>query len=60
MRGFGSEGVNTSIGHGLSRTGMRFPISDSIARRSFNSSMQQKLTASPPSPARPVRPMRWM
>jgi len=58
--GLGSEGVKTSIGQGLSRVGMRFPVSDSMAPRYLTSSTQQKLMASPLIPARPVRPMRWM
>ena len=50
--------VKTSMGHALSSLGMDFPISFSIPFRSFASSMQQKLIATPPRPARPVLPIR--
>lgn len=58
-RGFGSLGVVISIGHSLSFSGRRLPMSFSTCPNCFTSSMQQKEIAVPSRPARPVRPMRW-
>ncbi len=52
-------GVVISIGHSLSFSGRRLPMSFSTCPNCFTSSMQQKEMAVPSRPARPVRPMRW-
>jgi len=43
---------------GVDRTSLR--ISFSMPRRKSRSLAEQNETASPPAPARAVRPMRWM